>query len=190
MTQETSSYRIKPCVLWYPAATTNTANAVYMALPFYSRAWLGLCSKALADLLRDQRDVWMMRALSTRDRALKFYCLLIMAASIIERLLANTWYNRLRHYRCSRVLRNLVNLAIEFKVRKDTILYVPDVQILYVCILYLSIFLCFKIVEQDRTIHSFVKTILKYRSGLNFQLKLWIMNSKSYTWWGICLSKL
>ena len=63
----------------------------------------------------------MMRALSTRDRALKFYCLLIMAASIIERLLANTWYNRLRH-RCSRVLRDLVNLAMEFKVRKHTYL--------------------------------------------------------------------
>ena len=33
----------------------------------------------------------MMQALLPRDRALKFYCLLIMAA-IIERLLANTWY--------------------------------------------------------------------------------------------------
>ena len=62
----------------------------------------------------------MMRALSTRDRALKFYCLLIMAASIIERLLANTWYNRLRHH-CSRVLRNLVNLAMEFNVLIFTI---------------------------------------------------------------------
>ena len=90
----------------------------------------------------------MMRALSTRDRALKFYCLLIMAASIIERLLANTWYNRLRH-RCSRVLRNLVNLAMEFKVRKKYHLVSTRcsnlVSMYTFILLYLSIFLFSKL---------------------------------------------
>ena len=145
MTQETSSYRIKPCVQWVPGHQHRVICT--WLCPFTWGRGLDCVAKPWLICYRDLRDVWMMRALSTRDRALKFYCLLIMAASIIERLLANTWYNRLRH-RCCRVLRNLVNLAMEFKVRKTTILYLPDpdVKILYLGILiYLSIFLCFTI---------------------------------------------
>ena len=95
-------------------AATTTAYVRWLC-PFTWGRGLYCVAKPWLICYRDLRDVWMMRALSTRDRALKFYCLLIMAASIIERLLANTWYNRLRHH-CSRVPRNLVNLTMEFKL--------------------------------------------------------------------------